>query len=117
MSPRTFSWPVDFGPYAPWLGMGNPDLEGFIFFTMACVQQLAPAVVFLFLAGLQVPFGGFARGTPLQKVPKDAAQAPWHSKAGCSLVDALRPEGEARESEHVAIKVHLFGRHFGPCFL
>jgi len=87
------------------------------FFTMACVQQLAPAVVFLFLAGLQVPFGGFARGTPLQKVPKDAAQAPWHSKAGCSLVDALRPEGEARESEHVAIKVHLFGRHFGPCFL
>lgn len=42
VSPRTFSWPVDFGPY--------------------------------------VPFGGFARGTPLQKVPKDASQAPWHSK-------------------------------------
>lgn len=42
VSPRTFSWPVDFGPY--------------------------------------VPFGGFAPGTPLQKVPKDASQAPWHSK-------------------------------------
>jgi len=42
VSPRTFSWPVDFGPY--------------------------------------VPFGGFERGTELQKVPKDATLAPWYSK-------------------------------------
>ena len=43
VSPRTFSWPVDFGPYAP--------------------------------------LGGFARGKPLQKVPKDSSQAPWRSQA------------------------------------
>ena len=60
----------------------RPGVFYYSIFTMAYAQQLAPLVVF------QVPFGGFARGTPLQKVPKDASQAPWHSKAGCSLVDA-----------------------------
>lgn len=42
ISPRTFSWPVDFGAY--------------------------------------VPVVGFAPGTPLQKVPKDARQAPWYAQ-------------------------------------
>jgi len=42
ISPRTFSWPIDFGAYVPGVG--------------------------------------FAPGTELKKIPRDASQAPWHTQ-------------------------------------